>query len=166
MAVELSAGRTDGWPAITQVLETLLVQALASDTRRIVLLDPDFTRWPLSSLAVLEALQAWGRRGGRRLELAAPDWAACARRHARLVAWRKGFDHLLDIREFDVQDVGPEWPTALFAAQGGVVLRVLELEDGLARWSGDANDRQAAFECFDAITQRSSPGWPLTTIGL
>jgi hypothetical protein len=166
MAIDLDAGRADGWPDISEALEALLLQALQSDTRRIVLLAPDFTAWPLSSVPVLDALQAWGRRGARRLEMAAPDWTASARRHSRFLAWRRGFDHLLDIRQFDASEVGPDWPTALLAAQGGVALRVLELEDGRAVWNHSATDRQFALELFDAILQRSGPGWPLTTLGL
>lgn len=164
--IDLNEGRAEGWPAIAAAIEALLVDALHSEARRIVLLDPDFVRWPLSSPALLDAVIAWGRRGGRRLELAAPGWTLCARRHAKLLAWRRNFDHWLDIREFDAQDAGPDWPTALLAVQGGVSLRVLELEDGRARWSRNGADRVAALELFDAITQRSGPGWPLTTLGL
>jgi hypothetical protein len=166
MAIDLEAGRAEGWPDIAEVLEAQLLAALQSETRRIVLLDPDFTQWPLSSPQVLDALQAWGRRGARRLELAAPDWAACARRHSRFLAWRRNFDHLLDLRQFDASEVGPDWPTALLAVHGGVALRVLELEEGRAVWNHSAADRQFALELFDAIAQRSGPGWPLTTLGL
>jgi len=164
--LNLEAGRAEGWPAITPLLEAQLLHALQGSARRIVLVDPDFTHWPLSSNAVLEALQAWGRGGHRKLELMAPDWQACARRHPRLLAWRRGFDHLLNIREFDPGEVGPDWPCALMAVQDGVVLRLLELELGRAVWSHQPADRQLALELFDAIAQRSSPGWPLTTLGL
>jgi len=166
MAIDLEAGRADGWPDISEALEALLLEALESDTRRIVLLDPDFTHWPLSSPVILDALQAWGKRGARRLEMAAPDWTACARRHARFLVWRRHFDHLLDIRQFDASEVGPDWPTAVLAVQGGVALRIIELEDGRAIWSRSAADRQFALELFDAIAQRSGAGWPLTTLGL
>lgn len=166
MSIDLNAGRAEGWPEITEVLEALLLDALASDTRRIVAIDPDFCAWPLSSPPLLDALRDWGRRGSRRLELAAPSWQACARRHSRLQAWRKGFDHFLDLREFNPQEAGAEWPVALLAVQGGVSLRVLEFEHGRARWSRHGPDRQVALELFDAIAQRSSPAWPLTTLGL
>lgn len=164
--IDLNEGRASGWPEIAVAIEALLLDALQSGARRIVLLDPDFTQWPLSSPALLDALRDWGRLGARRLEMAAPDWHACARRHARLLAWRKGFDHLLDIRQFDPNEAGSEWPTALLAVQGGASLRVLDLEHGRARWSRHGPDRQIALELFDAIAQRSSPGWPLTTLGL
>lgn len=166
MPIDLNAGRAEGWPEIAEVIEALLLEALASDTRRIVALDPDFCAWPLSSPALLDALRDWGRRGSRKLELAAPSWEACARRHPRLQAWRMGFDHFLDLREFNPQEAGAEWPTALLAVQGGVSLRVLEFEHGRARWSRHGPDRQVALELFDAIAQRSGPAWPLTTLGL
>lgn len=164
--LSLDAGRAEGWPAIAAVLEAQLLRALQSGARRILLLDPDFTQWPLSSQPVLEAVQAWGRVGHRRLELMAPDWTACARRHGRLLAWRRGFDHLLQIRSFEPSEAGPDWPCALLVVEGGVALRVLEMEHGRAVWSHQGTDRQIALETFDAIAQRSSPGWPLTTLGL
>lgn len=166
MAIDLNHGRAQGWPAIGSVMEALLLQAFQSDTRRIVLLDPDFTRWPLSSPALLGALQTWAGRGARKLEMAAPEWRLCERAHPRLLAWRKGFDHLLSIRQFDPQDAGADWPIALLAIQGGAALRLLEWHDGLAHWSHEGVERQALLEIFDAIAQRSSPGWPLTTVGL
>ena len=160
-------GRAEGWPAITAQLESLLIAALQGGARRIVALDPDFGHWPLSSQALLDALQAWGRgRSHRRLELLAPNWELCARRHPRFLAWRKGFDHLLDIREFDPADGVADWPAAFLAVEGGAVLRVIEFETGRAVWSHQASDRQLALENFDAIAQRSGPGWPLTTLGL
>jgi hypothetical protein len=165
-ALNLEAGRAEGWSAIAAVLEAQLLHALQSGARRILLLDPDFTQWPLSSPALLEAVQVWARGGQRRLELMAPDWTACARRHARLLAWRRGFDHLLQIRSFDPAEAGVDWPCALLVVQDGVVLRLLELEHGRAVWSHLGTDRQIALETFDAIAQRSSPGWPLTTLGL
>lgn len=165
VAFDLSAGRAEGWPNLVAVIEALLLHAFTTEARRIVLLAPDFSRWPLSSPRVLEALQAWGRTG-RRLELAAPDWSGCARWHPRLLAWRKAFDHLLDLRQIEPQDLGPDWPLALLAVKGGVVFRVLEFDDGLARWGQDAVDRQAALEQYDAIAQRSGAGWPLSTLGL
>ncbi len=164
--IDVNRGRADGWPEIAEALEVLLIDALRSGARRIVLLDPDFRHWPLSSQAVLDALRDWGRLGGRRLEMAATDWQPCALKHPRLAAWRKGFDHWLDLREFDATDAGPDWPTALLAVERGVCLRVLELEHGRAVWSREGPDRQIALELFDAIAQRSSPGWPLTTLGL
>jgi hypothetical protein len=164
--LNLDHGRAEGWPAIGAQLEALLIAALQGGARRIVALDPDFGHWPLSSPALLDALQAWGRGRSRRLELLAPSWTLCARRHPRLLAWRKGFDHLLDIREFDPADGVADWPAAFLAVEGGAVLRVIEFETGRAVWSHQATDRQLALESFDAIAQRSGPGWPLTTLGL
>lgn len=164
--LKLDHGRAEGWQAIGAQLETLLIGALQGGARRIVALDPDFGHWPLSSQALLDALQAWGRGRSRRLELLAPNWELCARRHPRFLAWRKGFDHLLDLREFDPADGVADWPAAFLAVEGGAVLRVIEFETGRAVWSHQAADRQLALESFDAIAQRSAPGWPLTTLGL
>lgn len=164
--LNLEHGRVEGWPAIGAQLEALLLHALQGGARRIVALDPDFLQWPLSSPALLQALQDWGKGRGRRLELLAPTWQPCARRHVRLLVWRKSFDHLLDIREFDPSDGVATWPLSLLAVEGGVALRVIEFETGRAVWRSDAGFRQLALEEFDAIAQRSGPGWPLTTLGL
>ena len=43
--IDLNEGRAEGWPAITEVLQALLVDALLSDARRIVLLAAAW-RWP------------------------------------------------------------------------------------------------------------------------
>lgn len=156
-----------GWPAITEALEQQFLAALQTQTRRIVALDPSFELWPLSSPALLQALQDWGRLGHRRLELAAPDWQAAARRHPRFLRWRQHFDHLLDLREFVAEDFGGAgWPCALFAAQDGMSLRVIEFEAGRAVLSDSPLERQKALEQFDAIAQRSGSGWPLSTLGL
>lgn len=157
----------EGWSAIGAELEKLLLTGLRADARRIVALDPDFVAWPLSSPAVLEALQAWGRLGHRRLELMAPDWTVAERRHARFYQWRRHWDHLLTLRRFEPDEIGDaDWPTTLLAVQGGACLRVIEREQGRALRSDLPTERQRVFEQFDAIAQRSGPGWPLSTLGL
>jgi hypothetical protein len=157
----------EGWSAIGAELEKRLLAGLQSESRRIVALDPDFVHWPLSSPAVLEALQDWGKLGHRRLELMASDWSDTALRHGRFLQWRRHFDHLLTVRRFDPAEVGEaEWPLTLLAVQGGPSLRVIEREHGRALCSDLPTERQRAFEQFDAIAQRSGPGWPLTTLGL
>lgn len=157
----------EGWPAITQALEQQLLAALRQDARRIVALDPSFEHWPLSSPELHQALQDWGRLGTRRLELLAPDWQEAARRHPRFLRWRQHFDHLLDIREFAAEDFGGAgWPCAVFAAQAGMSLRIIEWQNGRAVLSDLPQERQRVLDQFDAIAQRSGPGWPLSTLGL
>ena len=157
----------EGWGAIRAELEKLLLEGLRADARRIVALDPDFVEWPLSSPEVLEALQAWGKLGHRRLELMAPEWRDAASHHGRFLQWRRHFDHLLTLRQFDPDEVGDtDWPCTLLAVQGGGVLRVIEREHGRALRSDLPTERQRGFEQFDAIAQRSHAGWPVTTLGL
>lgn len=169
MTLEGESGRLEGWPQIQAGLKSLLIESLQAGARRIVVLDPDFTQWPWSDTDLLHELAMWGR-AGHRLEMLAPDFTACARRHPRLSAWRHAHDHLLQIGCFEPGEAGTDWPTGLLAAQGGPVLRLLELEEGRARWARSgphvAADRQVALELFDAIAQRSTPAWPLTTLGL
>lgn len=167
--LEGESGRLEGWVAIEAGLKALLLEALQEGNRRLVALDPDFVHWPWSDAEVLEALGHWGK-GGRRLELLAPSYQACARRHPRFMQWRAHYDHVLRIGDFDPGEVGPDWPTGLLASDHGPVLRLLELEHGRARWTRAgphlSADRHGAFELFDAIAQRSSPAWPFTQLGL
>lgn len=167
--LEGESGRLEGWAEIEAGLKTLLREALMQGSRRLVVLDPDFTHWPWSDNDLLHELAQWGRTG-RHLEMLAPDYLACERRHPRFMQWRMHFNHLLRIASFEPGEAGPDWPTGLLAAANGPTLRLLELEEGRARWvrSGPhlAADRQAALELFDAIAQRSSPAWPLTQLGL
>lgn len=169
IALEGESGRLEGWPAITAGLRQLLIEAFTQKARRVVVLDLDFVQWPWSDPELLHHMAQWGRLG-RRLEMLAPSYAACARRHPRFFQWRQHFDHLLQIGSFEPREVGPDWPACLMAAADGPVLRVLEFEHGRATWARSgphaAAERHAVFEFFDGISQRSEPAWPYTELGL
>lgn len=170
VTLEGEGGRLEGWPDITEGLRQLLIEAFEHKARRVVVLDPDFVQWPWSDPDLLHHLAQWGRLGGRRLEMLAPSYGACARRHPRFLQWRQHFDHLLTIGSFEPREVGPEWPACLMAATEGPVLRLLEFEDGRATWARSgphaAVERRSVFDFFDAISQRSTPAWPYTQLGL
>lgn len=164
----LSEGRHEGLGELRAVRRALVLAACAGGARRILALDPNFGDWPLSDPEVLDALAHWGRAGGR-LELLAPDYTLAARHHARFVQWRLKWDHLLRIGGFQAGEVGPGWPTSTLVVVGGdaaAVLRVLDFEVWRAVLSRQSTERHAALEQFDAIAQRSSPSWPLSTVGL
>jgi len=164
----LSEGRHEGLGELRAVRRALLLAACAGGARRILGLDPHFADWPLSDPDVLDALAHWGRSGGR-LELLAPDFTLAARHQARFLQWRMKWDHLLRIGSFEEGAVGPGWPTSTLVVVGGdaaAVLRVLDFEAWRAVLSHQPTDRHAALEQFDAIAQRSSPSWSLSTVGL
>lgn len=164
----LTEGRHEGLGELKALRRALLLSACAQGARRILVLDPNLVDWPLSDPEVLDALAHWGRTGGR-LELLAPDFTAAARHQSRFLQWRMKWDHVLRIGSFDEGEVGPGWPTSLLVVVGGEaagVLRVLDFDAWRATFSRLPTDRQAALEQFDAIAQRSSPSWPLSTVGL
>lgn len=164
----LIEGRHEGMGELRAVRRAMVLAACAGGARRILGLDPHFGDWPLSDPELLDALAHWGRAGGR-LELLAPDYTLAARHHARFLQWRLKWDHLLRIGSFHEGEVGPGWPTSTLIVVGGEaagVLRVLDFESWRAVLSRQPTDRQAALEQFDAIAQRSSPSWPLSTAGL
>jgi len=168
IAGELIEGRHEGVPELRSLRRRMLLAACQGKARRVMALDPDFVDWPLSDADVLDAMTQWGRLGGR-LELLSPSYTQAHRQHARFIQWRLKWDHLLRIADFDPGEAGPEWPTSLLVVVGGEtsgVLRVLDFDRGRAVFSRSATERQAAVELFDAIAQRSSPAWPLSTLGL
>lgn len=164
----LTEGRHEGLGELRALRRALILQGCAQGARRILALDPNFADWPWSDPDVLDALAHWGRGGGR-LEMLAPDYTAAARHQSRFVQWRLKWDHLLRIGSFEEGEAGAGWPTSTLVVVGGEgagVLRVLDFEAWRATFSRQATDRQAALEQFDAIAQRSSPSWPLSTVGL
>ncbi len=165
----LKEGRYSGLPELRQARLALLLQACEQDAQRILVLDPDFVDWPLSDPALLDALSAWGRGRPRHLEMLAPDFTLATRHHSRFMVWRQRWDHLLKIGSFEPGEAGTNWPTSVIAVVGGpaaAVLEVLDFEHYRFTIRRQGTDRQLALELFDAIAQRSSASWPLSTLGL
>jgi hypothetical protein len=164
-----ASGRYAGLPELRTARLALLHQACQLGAHRILALDPDFVDWPLSDAGLLDALSSWGRGSHRRLELLAPDFLLAERRHARLRQWRLHWDHLLKIGSFEPGEAGSNWPTSTLVVVGGqaaAVLQVLDFEHHRFTISRQPADRQVALELFDAIAQRSTPAWALSTLGL
>lgn len=162
-------GRYAGLPELRAARLALLHHACAHGARRILALDLDFVDWPLSDPGLLGALSGWGRGGARHLELLAPDFSLAERQHGRFRQWRLHWDHLLKIGSFEPGEAGTNWPTAAVVVVGGdgaAVLQVLDFEYFRFTVSQQAADRQLGLELFDAIAQRSTPAWALSTLGL
>ena len=131
--------------------------------RAALLVDADFTDWPLGEPAVLDALARWLRPPGRLLRLVALDYEALARAHPRLARWRRDWSHRIEAwRPGD--GVLPDGVRGLQA--GATVLQRLDAADWRLRRITDPVHRQAMHEACADFLQRCEPAWPVTILGL
>ncbi len=131
--------------------------------REVLISDTDFAHWPLGERAVVETLEQWSM-SHRKLTVLALNYDEVTRRHAHWVQWRQQWAHVVDCRvvdDFDAKEV----PTLLLAP-GLVTVRLVAGDAVRGSISTDAGDIERAREKIDAIAQRSSPGFPVTTLGL
>ena len=140
-----------------------LQNALARQSRRLLLADPDFADWPLGQPEVLEALQRWLRLPQRRLVLLAAHYTEVPRRHPRFVAWRPDWAHAVET-----------WsPPAELAAlpsvmidDGPLCLHRLAQTPLRATVALDAQAARAWREQLGAVLQQSEAAFPVHTLGL
>src|SRR4051812_23478037 len=91
----LPSGRFEGREAFRQLVRDALACAAREGWREIILCDADFSEWPLGEREVAQSLQDWSATG-RRCTLLARKWDSVVRSHARFVAWRKTWSHIID----------------------------------------------------------------------
>ena len=154
----------EGAPEFARALRDALVNASERGTRRLCWCDEDFASWPLGDAEWIDMLTHWGRRPGRELVMIARDWAAVERRHARFVAWRRDWAHVVQCLVPDEAHTAG-LPT-IWIDSDDQALRVFDAEHLRGRLGFDRADRQRAREDFDALSQRASPGFSATTLGL
>lgn len=136
--------------------------ALAS-ARELWLIDRQFNDWPLDDAAVLSALGAWLRQGGRRLHILGVDFDATARGLPRFVRWRRDWMHVIDV----VRPVDGELPATLRGLLAAtVLLQRLDAPDWRVRVLTDPVHVRAARTEIADFLQRCEPSWPSTTLGL
>jgi hypothetical protein len=80
-----------------QALRDAFAEAAAAGSRELWLVDPDFADWPLGERAVVDCLDEWAA-SSRHLNLLAQNFDEVARRHARWVAWRRQWAHIVSCR--------------------------------------------------------------------
>lgn len=146
-----------------QSVRAAFIEAAAQGCREIWLCDVDFANWPLNEPAVIDGLMHWAK-SYRKLTLLAQNFDDLARRHARWVAWRQNWSHVVDCRTNTELEAG-KFPTILLAAD----LLTVRLVDPL-RFRGsvsrDAADALRGRELLDAVLQRSEEAFPVTSLGL
>ena len=161
-AGNLLEGRFEGRSEFGDLVRDAFGQAAAQGWREMIWCDTDFDDWPLGERSVVSALQAWAHTG-RKLTMLAKKYDPIIRRHARFVAWRQTFSHLVECRVTGggAADV---LPSALWSP--GWVFERLDVE----RCSGFAGSetirRVALKERLQERLLKSAPGFAATTLGL
>jgi len=156
--------RIDTRERFRQVMPLALEAACADVGRTIWWVDPDFADWPLDQPGVVERLQAWLKRPGRRLCLLAGRFDGLDRSHPRFSSWRRDWMHAIDARS-PVDIDGPELPTLLVDEQR-TVMRLWERDPPRGRASADPAAARVERDRVDAWWQRSEAAWPVRTLGL
>ncbi|MBV8605152.1 MAG: hypothetical protein JO224_10745 [Pelomonas sp.] len=162
-------GVAEGRAAWQEGLRAALLKACADGAREILCFDADFMAWPWSEAGVLAALTAWAHPP-RRLTLVATQYDALARRHPRFVAWRQRYDHCVAAFVHAAEPGDRPGHDAALVAMGasGAVLSLRLLDAARLRVSASlrADEAMLLRQWFDVTTQRSSPGFAATTLGL
>ena len=144
-------------------LRAAFADAATEGCREIFLCDADFADWPLSEPAVIEQLTQWAK-AHRKLTLVARHFDEFPRRHARWVAWRRTWSHIVECRANAELEAG-KMPTLLLAP-GLVTLRLVDPVRFRGTVSRAVADAVRAREAIDAVLQRSEEAFPVTSLGL
>ena len=164
-------GLHQGRPACSSLLRqavlALVPAAGASapllSTRQLWLADTDFADWPLDDPAVLSALSAWLRLGGRQLQIAGEQFDGTARRHPRFARWRRDWSHAIAVW-VPMEGGLPPALRGLLAAP--LWLHWQDAPDWRMRCFTDAVHANAIQTQIADFLQRCEPAWPATTLGL
>ncbi len=138
-------------------------EAAALGCREIWLSDIDYANWPLNEPALIDNLTQWAK-SHRKLTLLAQHFDEFARRHARWVAWRRHWSHVVECRA-NVELEAGRMPTMLLAP-GLVTVRLVDPIRYRGSVSRSAADAIHARELIDAVLQRSEEAFPVTSLGL
>jgi len=158
----LPSGRFEGREAFRQLVRDALACAARQGWRELILCDADFSDWPLGERAVAQSLQDWSATG-RRCTLLARRYDAVVRDHARFVAWRKTWSHIVDARACASADpLG--MPSAIWSP--GWVMRRVDTERSNGVCGGEPERRVLLREDLNEWLLKSSPSFAATTLGL
>ncbi len=154
----------DSRSAFRNAVQQAVARALAQRARRMLWVDSDFADWPLDDPALLQALIDWLRLPQRQLLLLASNYEELRHRRARFVAWYRLWSHAVSAQGPAEEDVAL-LPCLLRVER----TRLVQLQDKI-HWRGWISEEpavlQASKERTDALLQRSSPAFAVTTLGL
>ncbi len=144
-------------------VRTAFAEAAAQGCREIWLSDIDYADWPLDEPALIDSLTGWAKPY-RKLTVLAQHFDEFGRRHARWVAWRRHWSHVVECRANVELEVG-KIPTLLLAP-GLVTVRLVDPLRYRGSVSRAASDAIHGRELIDAVLQRSEEAFPVTSLGL
>lgn len=158
----LPTGPFSGPGAFSERVRGAIACAAREGWPHMVWCDSDFEDWPLRERAVVEDLHAWANRG-RKLVLLAQNYTAVERYHARFVAWRIRWDHIVECRVCRARG-GSEYPSVLWGPSW--FLRRLDLVRMRGVSSYEAQARVGLQEELEELRRQGSPGFPASRLGL
>ncbi|CAN7481811.1 hypothetical protein LJR161_003242 [Variovorax paradoxus] len=159
----LPEGRFDGREAFAAIVRAALSSAARQGWRELVFSDPDFADWPLGERASIEALQAWSA-AGRRFVLLAQRFDAVERSHARFVAWRRMWGHIIECRAVRAEAGSTAVPSAIWTPGWFAHRTDPERSRGLCGF--DPRARRELRETIDESWRVGVAAFPASTLGL
>jgi hypothetical protein len=158
----LPSRRFEGREDFRQLVRDALACAARDGWREIILADASFAEWPLGERAVVDSLQAWSR-SGRRIVLLAKRYDTVMREHARFVAWRRTWSHI--VTAFACSAADPlELPSAIWSPAW--VLQRLDPEHSHGYCGSEPERRVLLRESLNEWLLKATPAFPATTLGL
>lgn len=168
----LQAGLFEGRSVFVASLRQALIQACAEGRPALYCFDQSLVDWPLSEPEVLAALTTWARPH-RRLHLLAGQFDELRVRQPRFVRWRGSWGHCVQALAYTPEALAAAGPrgalaAAFFAGADQQTLSLSLFDKKL--WRGnislDGEDFSQNRLWFDALAQRSSESFAVTTLGL
>jgi hypothetical protein len=154
--------RFEGREAFQQLVRDTLACAAREGWREIILSDATFEDWPLYERAVADSLQAWSKTG-RKMTLLAKRYDDVVRRHARFVAWRRTWSHIIEARACPSADA-LELPSAIWSPGWALERRDIARCNGFC---GSEPERRVLLrQTLQEWLQKSTPAFPAFTTGL
>lgn len=160
--VALPEGRFSGRSEFGALVRQALAAAAAQGWSELIWCDPDFADWPLGERLVAQALSDWSS-SGRKLTLLAANYDAMLRQHARFVAWRRAWSHLVDCRQSSAAAAG-SLPSAFWSPVW--MFERLDTGRGTGVASFNARRRTALKQRLNERLLNSSAGFGASVLGL
>lgn len=157
-----ASAKFSGRREFQDALRAMLERAVKEGWSEMILSDPDFSDWPLGERATIELLDRWAGRG-RRLVMLAGRYHEVVNRHARFVAWRKTWDHVIECRQTRAGDPGAT-PSALWGRSA--MLQRNDIDHCVGISSNDPERRLRLRQELDECLAESMSAFPASKIGL
>ncbi len=161
-AATLLEGRFSGRTEFAGLIRQALAAAAAQGWHEIILSDPDFEDWPLGERVVAQALNDWSKTG-RKLTIMGANYDTVLRRHARFVAWRRTWAHIVECRG-SAAIPADRIPSALWSP--GWTFERLDVQRCIGMAGSDVARRVSLKERLNERLLNSSPAFPATILGL